>query len=146
MWYLIYIYVFAVSALLSLVLTRLMIAVSHRLRIYDLPNGRKDHDRPIPYLGGVAIYLSFVGIILAHMALLHLFRDDFYFVGRVAQHLQYTAALGEKPAVLRALGIIVGGTLIFVVGLIDDMHALRARACRSVRPKRPAGCCRPASG
>lgn len=128
MWYLIYLYIFVVSALLSLALTRLMIAVSHRLRMYDLPEGRKDHARPVPYLGGVAIYLSFLGIIAAHMTLLHVFEDRFTFVAGVAEHLHYTAAaLGEKPAVFRALGIVLGGTLIFVVGLIDDIHALRAR-------------------
>ncbi len=128
MWYLIYFYIFVVSSLLSLALTRLMIAISHRLRMYDLPGGRKDHHRPVPNLGGVAIYLSFLGIIAIHMWLLHVFEDKFALVAVVAKHLHYTAAaLGEKPAVFRALGIVLGGTLIFVVGLIDDIHALRAR-------------------
>jgi UDP-GlcNAc:undecaprenyl-phosphate GlcNAc-1-phosphate transferase len=127
MWYLIYIYIFLVSALLSVLLTRLMITLSHRFGIYDLPKGRKNHERPIPYLGGVAIYLSFLGILAIHMWLLHIFKDKLPFVTEVAGHLRYTAALGEKPAVLRALGIVLGGTLIFLVGLIDDVHALRAR-------------------
>jgi UDP-GlcNAc:undecaprenyl-phosphate GlcNAc-1-phosphate transferase len=127
MWYLIYSYIFIVSLLVSVVLTRLMISVSQRLGFYDLPKGRKNHERPIPYLGGVAIYMSFLGVIAVHMWILHLLRDDFTIIARVAAHLRYSAALGEKPAVLRALGIILGGTLIFLVGLVDDIHALRAR-------------------
>jgi len=127
MWYLIYLYVFIVSLVLSLVLTRAMIFLSHRFGVYDLPNGRKDHERPIPYLGGVAIYLSFLITIGGHMWALHEFRDTVGIVARIAAHVHYTAALGEKPAVLRALGIVLGGTLIFVVGLIDDMHSLRPR-------------------
>lgn len=127
MWYLIYSYIFIVSLLLSLVLTKAMIVLSHRLGFYDCPDGRKNHERPIPYLGGVALYVSFIGVIAVHMWLLHLLRDDFSIVARVAAHLRYSAALGEKPAVLRALGIVLGGTLIFLVGLVDDIHALRAR-------------------
>ncbi|UCD57125.1 MAG: undecaprenyl/decaprenyl-phosphate alpha-N-acetylglucosaminyl 1-phosphate transferase, partial [Candidatus Hydrogenedentota bacterium] len=127
MWYLIYLYIFLASALLSLVLTKVMITVSHRLGVYDLPDERKDHDRPVPYLGGIAIYTSFLGIIAIHMWLLYIFKDKFDFVADVAGHLRYTAALGEKPAVLRALGIVLGGTLIFGVGLIDDIRTLRAR-------------------
>jgi len=126
-WYLIYIYVFVASALLSLVLTRVMIAVSHSLGTYDLPAGRKNHDRPIPYLGGVAIYFSFLGIIAIHMWLLRLLEDKFSILAAVGKHLDYTVALGEKPAVLRVLGVVFGGTIIFLAGLIDDIYTLRAR-------------------
>ncbi len=127
MWYKIYFYIFTVSCLLSLLLTKLMIVVSHRFGIYDLPKGRKNHERPIPYLGGVAIYISFLGIVAIHMWLLHLFRNNFQSISTVAGALRYSVALGETPAVMRASGIILGGSLIFLVGLIDDVHALRAR-------------------
>ncbi len=127
MWYLIYFYIFTVSALLGLAMTRFMIWLSHRVGVYDLPEGRKDHGEPVPYLGGVAIYLSFMGIIAVHIWLLNIFSDNVAFVTKISGHLHYTAALGEKPAVLRALGIVLGGTLVFVVGLVDDIRVLRAR-------------------
>ena len=127
MWYLIYIYIFIASALASTLLTKLMIVVSHWFGFYDLPEGRKNHDRPIPYLGGVAIYVSFLGIVGIHMWLLHFLNGDFPLVAWIGDHLRYSIALGEKPAVLRALGIVLGGTLIFLVGLADDIYTLRAR-------------------
>jgi UDP-N-acetylmuramyl pentapeptide phosphotransferase/UDP-N-acetylglucosamine-1-phosphate transferase len=54
-------------------------------------------------------------------------RHEIPFVQQVASHLRYSVALGEKPAVLRAFGIILGGTIVFVVGLIDDIYSLKAR-------------------
>jgi len=127
MWYLIYIYIFTVSALLGLALTRLMISISHRAGMYDLPDGRKDHARPIPYLGGAAIYFSFMLTVAVHVLLLHALNGKFDFITAIAEHMKYTSAMGEKPAMVRALGIVIGGTLIFAVGLIDDIRALRAR-------------------
>jgi UDP-GlcNAc:undecaprenyl-phosphate GlcNAc-1-phosphate transferase len=127
MWLLIYIYLFLVSAALCAALTRIMIWLSNRLGVHDIPDGRKDHDQPMPYLGGVAIYLSFLGTIGIHMLALNLFQGRMDFLHPVIEHLHYTAALGEKPAVLRAFGIVLGGTLIFIVGLVDDIRPIRAR-------------------
>ena len=124
MWYLIYIYIFGASAVLCLLLTKLMIWASFRWGIYDLPDGRKNHDRPIPYLGGVAIFLSFIGMIALHMWLLHSFRNSLGFMGDVAEHMHYSVALGERPAVVRAVGIVLGGAIVFIVGLIDDFRAI----------------------
>jgi UDP-GlcNAc:undecaprenyl-phosphate GlcNAc-1-phosphate transferase len=108
-------------------MTKIMIHTSHKMGVYDVPVGRKDHGEPVPYLGGAAIYLSFMGVIAVHMWLLNILGSRIAFVGVVADHVNYSAALGEEPAYLRALGIVVGGTLIFVVGLIDDLITLRAR-------------------
>lgn len=127
MWYLIYLYIFVASTALGLVMTRVMIHVSHKMGVYDVPVGRKDHGEPVPYLGGAAIYLSFMGVIAIHMWLLNILGPRIGFVGVIAEHVNYSAALGEEPAYLRALGIVLGGTLIFVVGLIDDLITLRAR-------------------
>ena len=127
MWYLIYIYIFAVSAILGLLLTRLMIHVSHRMGIYDVPEDRKNHGEPIPYLGGAAIYFAFVGVIAVHMLLLRMLTGKIDFITGIAEHLHFSIAMGERPALSRALGIVLGGTIIFVVGLLDDLRPLRAR-------------------
>ena len=127
MWYLIYLYIFCVSAITGLALTRVMIHMSHRMGVYDVPVGRKNHREPVPYLGGAAIYLSFMSVIAAHMWLLDMLNGKMEFVTKIAEHLNYSVSLGEMPAYSRALGIVIGGTLIFVVGLIDDLFTLRAR-------------------
>ncbi|MCA9841285.1 MAG: undecaprenyl/decaprenyl-phosphate alpha-N-acetylglucosaminyl 1-phosphate transferase [Cyanobacteria bacterium HKST-UBA03] len=69
--------------------------------LYDIPNDRKIHKYPIPRLGGVAIWGGF----LAALALMSLaFRNQ----------------LGDATII----GTILGGTIIFFVGLIDDIYNL----------------------
>jgi UDP-N-acetylmuramyl pentapeptide phosphotransferase/UDP-N-acetylglucosamine-1-phosphate transferase len=54
-----YLWVFLASLLLTLILTPIVRALAMRWRVYDLPDERlKTHDRPIPYLGGVAVFLG----------------------------------------------------------------------------------------
>lgn len=48
----------AVALVLSLGLTPLMMVISRRWNIMDIPNERKSHDKPVPLMGGVAIFLA----------------------------------------------------------------------------------------
>jgi len=62
----------------------------------DSPDGRLKHQRkPVPYLGGLAIYLAF----LVSLAFTFEFRQD-------------------------VLGIVLAGTLVMMLGLIDDFGVL----------------------
>ena len=64
--------------------------------IVDAPDGRLKHQRePVPYFGGLAIYLAF----LMSLAFTFAFRQD-------------------------VLGIILGGTIVVMLGLIDDFGVL----------------------
>lgn len=64
--------------------------------IVDAPDGRLKHQKePVPYFGGLAIYLAF----LMSLAFTFEFRHD-------------------------VLGIILGGTIIVMLGLIDDFGVL----------------------
>jgi len=72
--------------------------VALRLGITDKPNARKIHRTPMPLLGGVAIYLSFI---------LALF------------------AFGTRFYISQLVGILVGATLVSFLGLWDDRHPLR---------------------
>ena len=58
-----YLAVFAGSAVLSLLLTPLAIRVAVSRRVLDLPGDHKSHSTPVPYLGGVAVLLSFSVVI-----------------------------------------------------------------------------------
>jgi UDP-GlcNAc:undecaprenyl-phosphate GlcNAc-1-phosphate transferase len=91
-----YILCFVLSFLLALYLTPLMRVAALRFGIVDKPDGRlKQQEEPIPYLGGLAIYLAF----LVTLAL------TFHFDQKV-------------------LGLLLGGTLVLLLGLIDDFGFL----------------------
>ncbi len=55
-----YLYVFVSSLVLSIFLTPLLKGLSFKLCILDHPNYRKIHQQPIPLMGGIAIFISFV--------------------------------------------------------------------------------------
>ena len=108
------------ALIVSLVTTRLMIAVAPRLGFVDQPGGRKVHDNPKPLLGGVAVVIG----MLVPLAIGYL--------GFVASDRDEHAANDYVPALMRgAVGqsrlavVLAGGILLLhLVGLIDDRRAL----------------------
>jgi UDP-GlcNAc:undecaprenyl-phosphate GlcNAc-1-phosphate transferase len=95
-----YFITFAVALILSLYLTPVMRRAALQFGIVDRPDGRlKKHKKPMPYLGGIAIYLSFL------LALAFSFRFD---------------------QVL--LGLLLAGTIVLLLGFIDDLGFLKTWA------------------
>ncbi len=93
---LIYLLAFVLATSLSLYGVPLAREAAIKYNIMDFPDGRlKKQKEPVPYLGGLAIYLSF----LLTSAFTYEFRDEI-------------------------LGIILAGTLILLLGLIDDFGVL----------------------
>jgi UDP-GlcNAc:undecaprenyl-phosphate GlcNAc-1-phosphate transferase len=90
-------YIFLFSFLAACFLTPLCRALALKLKILDRPDWRKIHDQPTPLLGGVAIYVAF----------------------SVALLLNNVFLPGMKS-------LLLGATLIFVMGLIDDVKPLPA--------------------
>ncbi len=93
------------SLCLAIVLTPLAAIVGKRYGMVDLPSGRKVHIKPIPRIGGVAIYLAFFGPFLGAL---------FFSNGLIVQIL-------SEPAVL---WLSCGATLVFLVGFADDIFRL----------------------
>ena len=94
--YILYGFTFAVAFLLALYLTPLMRKAALQFGIIDKPDGKlKNHDLPVAYLGGLAIYISF----LVSLALILSFDQEM-------------------------LGILLAGSIIVVLGLIDDFGVL----------------------
>ena len=89
----------AIAGIVSFVLTRLMIMASYRFEIFDYPDERKMHKTPMPYLGGVAVFLSFWVV----LGVLSLFCDWYSMAG---------------PHFLPAM--FLSSLLIFILGLLDD--------------------------
>ena len=117
-----YLGVFLGSLILSLFLTPLAIRVALRNRILDQPGNHKTHSTPVPYLGGVAIVVSFAVVVAGAAAL------DSSTAG--ADELVKILAIGlglalmglvddlrKLPAVLRLLLEIGAGWLVFVLDL-----------------------------
>jgi len=86
------------SFLLAFLLTLVIRRVARKLKILDIPNERKIHKQPIPLLGGLAIFISYV----------------------ITIFLNFSFSIELK-------GIIIGGTIILLIGLIDDIKHLPAK-------------------
>jgi UDP-GlcNAc:undecaprenyl-phosphate GlcNAc-1-phosphate transferase len=96
--------------LAAMVITPRVINLAMRWKLYDDPSdSRRVHTRPIPRLGGVAVYAAVLIGLLVHLLL------DFGGFGR--PH--------DVPSFLPAA--LLGGTLLFVAGLVDDVRGLRPR-------------------
>jgi UDP-GlcNAc:undecaprenyl-phosphate GlcNAc-1-phosphate transferase len=96
------------SVFLSLAVTPLVIWLAQRIKAVDSPNVRKVHSNPIPRIGGVAIFISTVLIVLTVLFLQNRIGDAFR----------------KIQASLTAL--LAAATFIFLIGLIDDLKGLRA--------------------
>lgn len=90
--------IFFASLLFAVGATPLARRIAFRLGILDQPALRKVHTSPVPLLGGVAIYLSFLAALL-------LFSDAFY--------------------VNQVIGILLGATWVSFLGIWDDWRTLR---------------------
>lgn len=83
--------------------------ISISFDFYDKPDGGlKSHDRPIPYLGGVAIYAGWLTALISAMT----------------SHEWKTSGLETGSSHSQFIWIAVGGTLLMLTGLIDDLRHL----------------------
>jgi len=90
----------SLAMLLAGILTPVVGAAAARFGIVDRPDGRlKNHPRPVPYLGGLALGLSFL------LALSLLFRYD-----------------------QKMTGVLLAGAVALLLGLVDDLGSLTWRA------------------
>lgn len=96
----IYILACALGLLLCLTLTPIVKSVAIRIGAVDEPNARKVHDRVMPRMGGVAIYVAYA---LAYIAVV-------YFTDAVATNVGYA--------------LLLGGAIIVFTGVLDDLYDL----------------------
>ena len=100
-----YILAFLVAMAMALIVTPPVIRFALKTGAVDLPNERKVHKVPIPRIGGLGIYIAFMVSICFSVFVSNL--DD------ISLH--------------EVTGLIVGGTLIVALGLIDDYKNLPAK-------------------
>lgn len=87
-----------VTFLASLILVPIVKKIAIHINAMDEPNERKIHKVPMPRLGGLAIFLAFL---LGYML-----------YGEISTQM---------------LSILIGSFLLILVGIIDDIHSVKAR-------------------
>jgi UDP-GlcNAc:undecaprenyl-phosphate GlcNAc-1-phosphate transferase len=104
--------IFAVSLVLSLILTPLIRTLAIQLRLVDKPDGRrKMHDYPIAVAGGLVLFICVtvsLGLVL---------------LGAVAIGAE---GLGSIP-IPDLVGLLLASLVICALGVADDYHCLRGR-------------------
>jgi UDP-GlcNAc:undecaprenyl-phosphate/decaprenyl-phosphate GlcNAc-1-phosphate transferase len=105
-----YLLLFLGGFAISLALTPIIRWLAIRVKAMDIPNERKVHDRPIPRLGGVAIFIAFTLIVFLAFSPFALIANTFLTVGT-----QWWK--GYLPA----------ACIIMVLGIFDDLKPLGAR-------------------
>ena len=99
-------FLFAVS--LGMVIIPRILVISHKKRLYDVPDARKVHTMPVPRLGGLSFFL----VILMSMFLVIGFR--LYFWDMDTSSLSFNM-------LYEYLFLFVGMTLLYLVGVCDDL-------------------------
>ena len=97
-----YLWAFLIAAVAAVVLTPFVIRLAFRTGALDAPDARKVHKKPIPRIGGLAIYGAFM---ISMLLLLE------------------TSEIPEEMA-QGGIGLFVGGALIVALGLWDDYVSL----------------------
>ena len=113
--------VMVISFLLSLIATPIMRHLALANGVIDHPTDpRKVHRMPIAYLGGAAVYLGIMGGILFSYLGVH---QPFL----VEYHDLPTVAFGQPDPRFVPPWILLGLTVIMVIGLIDDVTGVSPR-------------------
>ena len=96
---------FMIALGVALILTPAVIAFARRTGALDKPDARKVHARPIPRIGGIGIYAAFMVSILVQLIFVEL----------------------TPEFMMSLIGLMVGGTIIVAIGIIDDYCDLPAK-------------------
>lgn len=101
-----YVLAFFVAISLSYMLTPYAKKIAYKIGAIDVPKDkRRVHTKPIPRLGGLAIYIAFLTTII----LMVLIGKDALTINR------------------ELLGILIGATIIVAIGIIDDAKQISAK-------------------
>ncbi len=93
----IYLIAFTAAIIISAVLTPVVKRKAIKWGAVDMPDERKVHSKPIPRLGGVAIFIAFTAVLLVLL-----------------------------PFSRHFAGLLGGAIILLVVGIIDDLRGLKA--------------------
>lgn len=98
--WLLYLSAFSISFAIAMLMTPFAKKVSYKLKAIDYPKSRGLNKEPMPRMGGLAIFLAFLITVL----ILSFFVEDFH--------------------TKQFYGFLLGGVLIVVLGIFDDIYEL----------------------
>ena len=90
-----YLYIILGSFLITYSLVPLITKLAFKVGAVDTPCQRKVHCKPMPRLGGLAIYIGFITMVFL-----------------------------TQPLTQQILGLIIGSTIIAIIGVVDDIKNL----------------------
>lgn len=105
---------FITAVILGRIIIPNILVISMRKRLFDEPDARKIHKRPIPRLGGVTFFPVIVFTLCTFTAI-HLFKG--YFVYNII----------TLNTAREMLFLVSGLTLLYIVGIADDLVGVRYR-------------------
>ena len=90
---------FILAFLIAMAFSPIAIKVAHKIGAIDIPkDGRRMHTRAMPRFGGLAIYVGTMCSMLAFLTFDH-----------------------------QIIGVMIGGTLMYLLGVVDDLKNLPAK-------------------
>jgi UDP-GlcNAc:undecaprenyl-phosphate/decaprenyl-phosphate GlcNAc-1-phosphate transferase len=92
-----YLLIAASALMLAIGGTPVMRLVALRFGVIDRPAARKIHANPVPLLGGAAIYVAFIAVLIL---------------------------FGDRRYIHEVVGIFLGATLVSLMGIVDDRWGL----------------------
>ena len=101
---------FLMAVLLGQIIIPRILVISHRKRLFDQPDSRKVHHRPISRLGGV----TFFPVILIVMCTIGLLQ--FYEIEKIT-----------SSVISESLCLVAGLMLLYMIGVCDDLIGVRYR-------------------
>lgn len=111
--------VFLIAFLLSIVFTPVAIKLAPVVGAVDIPSdSRRMHTKPMPRFGGMAIFIG---------TMLSICWMTWYGWPMLEEELQQMGAIILDQNVNHMLGVLLGGALIYILGVIDDLKGMPAK-------------------
>lgn len=119
--------IYLVAFLITVLLIPLVIKFAFKINALDVPkDDRRVHTKPIPRIGGIAIFIGITVSILVAIVL-GAFQPGVidHITGYAHIHFDGRFLYGHRSA--KILGTLFAGGIIFIVGFIDDLKDLPAK-------------------
>jgi UDP-GlcNAc:undecaprenyl-phosphate GlcNAc-1-phosphate transferase len=110
-------FIFGYAFVLSSFLVWVAMKLSHQYGFLDLPDDRKRHTKPMPLLGGAALFVSFWAVVFSGIGAA-------FFLGRGIFNIEWPVLTRILSLIPKVMTIFWGSLVIFLTGLIDDKFTL----------------------